>query len=107
MTDGLMACTHEIEMHQLHMLRPEIIEALHKALAGFPDWEVEISVSIPEDGITIDPGEGLTLSEDEIIDALDRSLLPEEYRGLAYEGSRPPKRPDDISIARLINRSEE
>jgi hypothetical protein len=96
MTDGLMACTHEIEMHQLHMLQPEIIEALHKALAGFPDWEVEISVSIPEDGITIDPGEGLTLSEDEIIDALDRSLLPEEYRGLAYEGSRPPKRPDDI-----------
>jgi hypothetical protein len=98
---------HQVEMHQLHMLRPEIIKALQEALVGYPDWELELSVFIPEAGITIDPGEGLTICEDEIIDALDRSLLPAEYQGLVYEGSRPPKRPDDILIAGLINKSEE
>jgi hypothetical protein len=46
----------------------------------------------------IDPGEVLTLHEDEIIDSLDRELLPKEYRGLKYEGSRPPRRPSDIRL---------
>ena len=90
--------THQVEMHRLHMLRPEIIKAIHAALVGYPDWELEISVSIPEADIVIDPGKGLTLYEDEIIDALDRSLLPKEYQDLVYEGSRPPKRPGDVIL---------
>jgi hypothetical protein len=103
---GLAPCVHEIEIHQLHMLRLEVIKALHEALVGFPDWEVEISVSIPEAGITIYSNEGLTIREDEIIDALDRTLLPKEYQGLVYERSRPPKRPDDVVIPGL-QQSEE
>ena len=63
---------HQVEMHKLHMLRPEIIKALQGVLVGHPDWEIEISVSVPEEEIIIDPGEGLTLHDDEIIDALDR-----------------------------------
>ena len=90
--------THQVEMHKLHMLRPEIIKALQGVLAGHPDWEIEISVSIPEEDIIIDPGEGLTLHDDEIIDALDRALLPEEYQDLVYEGSRPPKSPGDVLL---------
>lgn len=82
---------HQVEMHKLHMLRPEIIKAIQGVLVGHPDWEIEISVSIPEEDIIIDPGEGLTLHDDEIIDALDRTLLPKEYQDLVYEGSRPPK----------------
>lgn len=84
---------HQVEMHKLHMLRPEIIKALQGALVGHPDWEIEVSVSIPEEDIVIEPGEGLTLHENEIIDALDRALLPKEYQDLVYEGSRPPERP--------------
>lgn len=82
---------HQVEMHKLHMLRPEIIKALQAVLVGHPDWEIEISVSIPEEDIIIDPGEGLTLHEDGIIDALDRGLLPKEFQNVVYEGSRPPK----------------
>jgi hypothetical protein len=89
---------HQVEMHKLHMLRPEIIKALQGVLIGHPDWEIEISVSVPEEEIIIDPGEGLTLHDDEIIDALDRALLPKEYQDLVYEGSRPPKRPDDVLL---------
>jgi hypothetical protein len=99
--------THQIEMHKLHMLRPAIIKALHEALVGYPDWELEISVSIPEANIIIDPGKGLTLYEDEIVDALDRTLLPVEYQDLVYPGSHPPKKPGDISIPGLTSRSDE
>ena len=42
-------------------------------------------------GRAIDPGKGPTLHDDEIVDALDRTLLPKEYQELVYEGSRPPK----------------
>ena len=87
---------YQVEMHKLHMLRPEIVKVLQRALAGYPDWEIEISVFIPEEEIIIDPGEGLTLHDDEIIDALDRRLLPKKYQDLVYEGSRPPKKPDDV-----------
>ena len=49
---------HQVEMHQLHMLRPEIIQSLQALLIDYPDWEIEISVSVPEEDISIDPGEG-------------------------------------------------
>jgi hypothetical protein len=89
---------HQIEMHELHMLRPDIIKSLHILLRNYPDWEIEISIFVPREDITIEPGEGLTLRDDEIVDALDRTLLPEEYRDLKYEGGRPPKGPGDIAI---------
>jgi hypothetical protein len=92
--------THQVEMHQWHMLRPEIIKSLQGLLVGYSDWEIEISVRIPEEDFWIDPGDGLTLSEDEIVDSLDRELLPKEYRDVKYEGSRLPKGPGDIAIFR-------
>jgi len=88
---------HQVEFHKMHMLRPEIIMALQSLLAGYPDWEIAISLRIPERSIMIDPQEGLTLCDDEIIDALDRSLLPEEYR-FEYSGSRPPQWKRDIRL---------
>lgn len=88
---------HQVEFHKLHMLRPEIVIALQSVLSGYPDWEIAISLRIPERGIVIDPVDGLTLHDDEIIDALDRALLPEEYR-FKYEGSRPPQWMIDIRL---------
>jgi hypothetical protein len=91
---------HQIEMHKLHMLQPEIIKSLQRLLKDYPDWEIEISICIPQENISIDPGEGLTLRDNEIVDALDRELLPKEYQNLKYEGSRPPRGPGDIPIFR-------
>jgi hypothetical protein len=82
--------THLLEIHSLHMLRPEVIEPLQRVLLGFPDWQIEIFV-ITQDGKTIiSPENGLILRSDGIIDTLDRTLLPPEYRGLQYPGSRRP-----------------
>ena len=78
-------------------MRPEIIRALQDLLAGYPDWEIAISLRIPERGIVIDPGNALNLYDDEIIDALDRASLPEEYR-FKYQGSRPPQWMSDIRL---------
>jgi hypothetical protein len=89
--------THQVEFHKLHMLRPEVASALQSLLVGYPDWEIEISLRIPERGIVIDPGQVLTLYEDEIIDALDRELLPEEYR-FKYPGSRLPQWKREIRL---------
>lgn len=88
---------HQVEFHQLHMLRPEIVCALQSLLVGYPDWEIAISLRVPEQGIVIDPDEGLTLCDDGIIDALDRELLPQEYR-FEYPGSRPPQWKTDIRL---------
>lgn len=85
---------HQVEMHQLHMLRPEVIQSLQALLVDYPDWEIEVSVSVPEHDISIDPGEGLTLLDDGIVDALDRTLLPKEYQELRYEGARPSTQPN-------------
>jgi hypothetical protein len=88
---------HQVEFHKLHMLRPEIVTALQNLLVGYPDWELAISLRIPERDIVVDPADGLTLCDDEIIDALDRELLPQEYR-FKYSGSRPPQWKADIRI---------
>jgi hypothetical protein len=83
---------HQVELHNLEMLRPEIIKAMQGVLTAYPDWEIEISVSSRKPKISIDPGEGLTLRNDAIIDGLDRKRLPKEYRSLVYEGSRPRRK---------------
>jgi hypothetical protein len=73
---------HQVEIHKLHMLRPEIIKTLQSVLVGYPDWEIEVSLFIPEADISIDPSEGITVREDAVVDRLDRKLLPDEYRNL-------------------------
>jgi len=84
-----------VELHRLHMLRPEIIKSLHGLLAEFPDWQIEVYVLSPEENVVLDSESGLILRRDGIIDALDRSVLPKQYR-FVYEGSRPA--PKDFKL---------
>jgi len=84
-----------VELHKLHMLRPQIIKSLQHVIADFADWQIEVFVLMPEEGVFIDPESGLILRRDGIIDALDRKLLPAKYR-FEYEGSRPP--PKDFKL---------
>lgn len=78
-----------VELHRLHMLRPEIMKSLQEALAGFPGWSIEICAICPEENAVIDVESGLVLHHDKIFDALDRASLPPKYR-FVYEGSRRP-----------------
>src|SRR5688572_23178306 len=38
---------HKIEIHKLHMLRPDVAKALQPLLREFADWEIVIAVDIP------------------------------------------------------------
>lgn len=78
-----------VELHRLHMLRPEIVKLLQSLLVDFPDWQMEILVISPEEDIFITVESGLVIQRDVILDALDRNELPEKYR-FVYEGSRRP-----------------
>ena len=73
----------------LAMLRPHVVKALQSLLTGaFGDWEIMVSVAVPGPGETW-PDMGLTIRRSEIIDGLQRTYFPPEYRELAYDGSRP------------------
>jgi hypothetical protein len=80
-----------VELHRLHMLRPEIITSLHRLLVDFPDWQIEVFVMSPEENTVIDPESGLILRRDGIIDALNREELPKQYRFVYEDSRRPPK----------------
>jgi hypothetical protein len=79
------------------ILQPPALKSLQSLLIDFPDWEILISVvnrdSDSEDVRTYGyewPQSGVVIRDDEIIDELDRDNLPQEFRDLVIEGSRPP-----------------
>ena len=79
---------HRIETSNLEMVRPVVVKLLQKLLRGYPNWEISIAVASPG-AENAWPAMGLVVSEDEIIDGLQRQYLPEEFRAIEYEGSRP------------------
>ena len=81
---------HTLRLHKLHMLRPAVMKAAQGVLVDHPKWTIEVCVMSPEENTFISFEAGLRLCSDGIIDALDRSMLPERYRNFVYEGSRPP-----------------
>ena len=83
---------HMVQIHRLHMLRPEIMKTLQAVLVDYPEWKIEVFVLSPEEYTIISPEAGLLLCKDGIIDALDRSMLPRRYQNFVYEGSRPPSK---------------
>lgn len=78
----------QVEIHNLKMLRPEIVRELRSALSDLPAWEITVSVDIPGKERTWPPM-GLTIRKHEIIDGLQRRLFPIEYQNLQYADSRP------------------
>jgi hypothetical protein len=86
---GLRA--QKVEIQNLRLLRPEIIKALQGALAGYSNWRIMFQVDVPGTEKTW-PGMGLIIYDDEIEDDLRREYLPEEFRAIVYEGSKPLKK---------------
>jgi hypothetical protein len=75
---------HSVEIQNLDLLNPVIIGALRKIVAGFPDWEVVISLDVPgtEDRW---PRMGVVVLPDKIIDGLRRDYLPERFGSIFYK----------------------
>lgn len=79
---------HTIELHKLRMLDPSLVRQLRSLLQSFEGWSIVILVDIPgtEDKW---PPMGLIIRKYELIDGLQRDFLPEEFRSVQFEGSRP------------------
>lgn len=77
-----------IEINNLALLRPDIVQSLQKLLEVFPDWKIVVAVDIRGTEKTW-PHMGLVIRKDEIIDGLQRQFFTPEFRDFRYAGSRP------------------
>jgi hypothetical protein len=83
------AYRHEIEIQNLDLLKPQVIESLQATLASFPQWEIAIGIDVTQK-FKEWPAMGLVVRDNEIIDRLQRQYLPREFQKVAYR-SRPRK----------------
>jgi hypothetical protein len=77
----------KLEVQNLTLLTPAIVEQLQALLAEFPAWEIVLAVDVPgkED---VWPGMGLIIDHRKIIDGLERKFLPPPFKDFEYRGSR-------------------
>jgi hypothetical protein len=86
--DNLGLHQQGVEIQNLELLAPPVIEGLQRLIADYPDWEIVISIDVPGTEKTW-PRMGLVVQVDKIIDGLQRHYLPEPFRNLHYQGSQP------------------
>ena len=81
-----------VEVHNVKMLQPDIVTALHKLLDGYDGWDIVMAVNVPgppPERKRLWPPMGVTIRKHEIIDGLLRQYLPSEFSSVRYSGSRP------------------
>lgn len=78
---------HIIEIHKLQMLKLPVIQQLRGLLRELPGWEIVMALDIP--GKEHWPLMGVTIRKHEIIDGLQREVLPPEFKDFHIPGSRP------------------
>ena len=85
--DNLGLWQHRIETSNLEIVKPVVVKSLQKLLNGYPNWEIAITIgsSVKEKAWPM----CLIIGDNEIIDGLQREYLPEEFKTIEYEGSRP------------------
>jgi hypothetical protein len=76
----------QLEVQNLSLLEPSIIEALQALLAHHPKWDITVRVDVRGKEESW-PGMGLIIRHDKIIDELQRDFLPEEFRAFSYGSS--------------------
>jgi hypothetical protein len=79
---------HTINFFTLKMLNPTIIAELRALLKDAAGWEIVVALDVPGKENEWPPM-GVTIRNHEIIDGLRREYLPEPYRRLVIQGSRP------------------
>jgi hypothetical protein len=77
-----------VGVQNLTLFRPDIIAGLRAFLADYPGWEITVAVDVIGKEKSW-PRMGVTVRKHEIVDGLQRQLLPEEFRGYYYPDSRP------------------
>ena len=94
----------QIDLRNLDLLRPDVLEKLQASLGGDPDWSIAISVSL-RDGGRQAPSMGLTIYCDEIIDELQRDYLPERFRNTIF-GTVRKETPETLAarVRALMNK---
>ena len=74
-------------VHNLELLRPNVINELQRLIKEFPGWEIEVTVAVR--GHDDDwPKMGLYVRPNEIIDGLQRQYFPKEFQDIEYVGAR-------------------
>ncbi|MEJ0078198.1 MAG: hypothetical protein WDO17_22710 [Alphaproteobacteria bacterium] len=82
----------KVGIHDLALLRPDIVKGLQRIIADFPEWEIVYTVAVR--GHYGDwPDMGLYIRAQEIIDTLQRQYFPKEFQTIRYEGSRRAAEP--------------
>ena len=77
----------KISIHDLTLLRPEIVTQMQEVVRDFPGWEIVVAVAVRghyEDW----PDMGLYIRPREIIDGLQRQYFPKEFQDIRYKGGR-------------------
>lgn len=73
----------QVDLRNLDLLRPDLLDKLQASLGGDPDWSITISINLRDRSFQA-PGMGLTIYSDEIIDELQRDYLPERFRHVIF-----------------------
>ncbi|WP_022721489.1 hypothetical protein [Rhodopseudomonas sp. B29] len=74
-----------ITLHDMQLLRPEMLSALQTLLAEFKDWSIEIQVAAPNGERTWDWRDMMIeISHDRIIDRMQHDLLPAHLRDVRF-----------------------
>ena len=78
----------ELGIQNLDLFRPQVVGDLRALLRDLPEWEITMAVDvIAKKGSW--PIMGLTIRRHEIIDGLQRDILPDVFRTYHYADSRP------------------
>ncbi len=78
----------KIYVHNLTLLKPEVVKLLRGTLVEFPGWEIVLAVANLDEGKAW-PEMGLIIRSHEIIDGLQRRYFSREFQNIRYEGSKP------------------
>jgi len=76
----------QVVVDKLDLFEPDIVNELRRLLQDLPKWEITVAVNRTDKSW---PPMGLTIREHEIVDGLQRHLLPEVFRTYRYADSRP------------------
>jgi hypothetical protein len=73
-----------VEVQNLQMFQPVVIEKLKRILVDFPGWHIAVRVAGHGEQETW-PLMGILIFGDRVIDHLKREYLPAEFQKLAYD----------------------
>lgn len=78
---------HKIEVQNLRMLSPKIVQSLRGLLRHYRGWEIVVAVHVPGTE-NLWPPMGLIVRAHEVVDGLQRQYFPKEFQSYEYAGSR-------------------